>query len=142
MFNYFLLIWHGCLYVLGRGQGFIKRKKWSDEINLREGGAEFKENVDTSTPQIGDIESQPSCSHSPLSLKEKIDVGEEVKESSVLGSLSEMKQVIKEELTSLSTEQLGCLTNLLGFIMVLGGMITITLILFGDYILNYHPRIH
>lgn len=61
----------------------------------------------------------------------------DIKESNVLGSLSEMKEVINEELTNLSSEQLGSLTNLLGFIMILGGMITISLILFGKYIINY-----
>nr|YP_010130255.1 hypothetical protein KQ422_mgp043 [Clavaria fumosa]QPZ51157.1 hypothetical protein [Clavaria fumosa] len=61
----------------------------------------------------------------------------DIKQSSVLGSLSEMKVVINEELATLSSEQLGCLTNLLGFIMILGGMVTITLILFGEYLINY-----
>ena len=61
----------------------------------------------------------------------------DVKQSSVLGSLSEMKVVINEELATLSSEQLGCLTNLLGFIMILGGMVTITLVLFGEYLINY-----
>nr|YP_009652982.1 hypothetical protein [Taiwanofungus camphoratus]QCG70020.1 hypothetical protein [Taiwanofungus camphoratus]UKQ56110.1 hypothetical protein [Taiwanofungus camphoratus]WRO45221.1 hypothetical protein [Taiwanofungus sp. YW-2023a] len=61
----------------------------------------------------------------------------DVKQNNVLGSLSEIRQAINDELASLTPEELACLTNLLGFIMVLGGMITITLILFGEYLINY-----
>ena len=60
----------------------------------------------------------------------------EVSESSILGSYSEMKEILNNELANLSSEQLGCLTNMIGFIMILGGMTTITLILFGEYIIN------
>ena len=60
-----------------------------------------------------------------------------VKESSILEYFSEMRGVINEELASLSSEQLCCLSNALGFIMVLGGLVTITTILIGQYFIDY-----
>ena len=55
----------------------------------------------------------------------------------ILKSISDMRSAYKEFLGSLSTEELCCLSNLIGFLMVLGGLVSITFILFGDYLINY-----
>lgn len=60
-----------------------------------------------------------------------------VKESNFLDSFVEMKDVVDNELANLTSEQLGCLSNLLGFVMILGGMVTITTILIGQQIIAY-----
>ena len=61
----------------------------------------------------------------------------EINQSNILGTLSDMRSGYKEFLGSLSTEELCCLSNLIGFLMVLGGLVSITFILFGDYLINY-----
>lgn len=60
-----------------------------------------------------------------------------VKESGFLDYFLEFKEIVSNELASLSAEQLGCFTNIMGFIMIFGGMVTITSILFGQYLIDY-----
>ena len=61
----------------------------------------------------------------------------EADQSSVLGAFFEFKDFFSNELASLSSEQLCCLCNTMGFIMVFGGMVTVTSILFGQYLIDY-----
>lgn len=88
-----------------------------------------KTNLD-STNQI--IESNNSKPHAPSD-----STSSEIKEQSFLGNISEMKESYNEFISELSSEQLGCLTNTFGFLMILGGMVTITLILFGETIIKH-----
>lgn len=55
----------------------------------------------------------------------------------LFGPFSDFIVKYREFLSHLSSEELACITNLLGFLMIFGGMTSITSILFGEYILNY-----
>lgn len=60
----------------------------------------------------------------------------ETSESNLFGYLSELKEGIESLLAALSTEQLGCISNLMGFVMIFGGMLSITTILFSQYFID------
>lgn len=60
-----------------------------------------------------------------------------VKENNNLESFSELKEIVNNELANLSSEQLCCFANLMGFIMIFGGMLSVTSILFGQYLIEY-----
>lgn len=60
-----------------------------------------------------------------------------VKESSLFSYLIDMKELVSKELANLSSEQLCCFTNLMGFIMIFGGLFSITTILLGQYLIDY-----
>lgn len=60
----------------------------------------------------------------------------EMKKSNLFGYLSEMKESIESFLATLSTEQLGCISNLMGLVKIFGGMLSITTILFSQYFID------
>ena len=96
-----------------------------------------KEHTDSMIDFTNEVKKETTPNNLNNTLDSSELVSTDIKESNILGYLSEIKDNINSELANLSSEQLGCLTNLLGFIMILGGIYTITLILFGEYIINY-----
>ena len=59
-----------------------------------------------------------------------------IQENNILGPLYDFIDSYQKMLSTLSTEQLGCLSNGLGFILVFSAFTSIVTILFGEYIIN------
>ena len=62
---------------------------------------------------------------------------DDILESNILGPYFEMMETYKEFLSTLSSEQLCCLFNIIGFGMLLGILSSINFILFGEYLIKY-----
>lgn len=92
-------------------------------------------NIENIDPQSGEIISQ---SHTKY-VEGHVDSTEnmsDINESNVLGSFTELMDAIKNELSNLSSEQLACLFNSIGFFMIFTAFSSIIIILFGEYLIN------
>lgn len=59
-----------------------------------------------------------------------------IQEYNILGPIYDFIEAYQRELSVMSSEQLGCLTNAIGFIVVFSAFTSIVLILFGDYFIS------
>ena len=57
-------------------------------------------------------------------------------EYNILGPINDFIEAYQRELSTMSSEQLACLTNAIGFIVILSVFTSIVIILFGDYLIS------
>ena len=82
----------------------------------------------TSVPSHSQITSN-STNPSDLDLSQ-------VQENNILGPIYDFFEAYQKVLSTMSPEQLGCLSNAIGFLIILGAFTSIVIILFGDYLIS------
>lgn len=59
-----------------------------------------------------------------------------INESNILGIFTEFTDFVKQNLSTLNSEQLACLFNSLGFLMIFFTLTSIVTVLFGDFLID------
>lgn len=82
---------------------------------------------------------EPDVGQNNIASNQNIDTNVDlsnIQENNILGPLYDFIDSYQKMLSTLSTEQLGCLSNGIGFILVFSAFTSIVTILFGEYIIN------
>lgn len=96
---------------------------------------QLSSNNTTSSHQAVEGVSNQSNVTSSQNIDTNLDLSN-IQESNVLGPLYDFIDAYQKGLSTLSAEQLGCLSNTIGFILVLSAFTSIVTILFGEYLVQ------
>ena len=109
------------------------RDKILDNINSESDVVNTSQSVEVTAQSITN-----SVSESVTSAKNTVDVTDisDINESNIFGFFTEFTDLVKKELSTLNSEELACLFNSLGFLMIFFAFTSIVTVLFGEFIIN------
>lgn len=112
---------------------FLRKKRQSDGSLTNQSAQASSSELSNSQTTDSTLNSIAKGNNSPNTTFEPANADE----SSVLGAFSEFKEFLSKELSQLTGEELGLLSNALGFILVFSFFTTVVFIIIGESIIKY-----